>query len=275
MPGVTVQYQFAPFGVVVCRGCGLKFLSPRLAEVEALKLYQAESYFQAGEVGPGYDDYREARANWLKTFAVRLKPIRALQPPGRALDVGCGPGYFMEAAARQGYEVWGVDVSAYGVRLAREKFGERVLAGTLEQAAFAPQSFDLISAFDTFEHLYAPLSFLAQAGELLRPGGLLVITTPNARSWLARVSGRRWVSFKIPEHVFFWSPSPMIRALQDRYRIVAIESAGQYTSVGFLVRRLLGLRGLAASRMPAVVKGLGRINVWTDNGSMTVMAERR
>jgi len=273
-PGAALQHRFSPFAVVACRGCGLKFLSPRLPEAEVLKLYQAESYYQAGGVGPGYDDYRQARANWHKTFEARLAAIRAWQPAGRALDVGCGPGYFMEVAARQGYEVWGVDVSDYGRRLARASFGDRVLAGTLEQAPLEPQSFDLLTAFDTFEHLYTPLSFLSKARDLLRPGGLLVITTPNARSWLARVSGRRWVSFKIPEHVFFWSPSTIRRALGDQYRIVTIESAGQYTSVEFLVRRSLGLRGAAASRLQAVAGRLGQVNVWMDNGSMTVMAQR-
>ena len=274
-PGVEVRFDFPPFQVVACRGCRLSFLSPRLSEDEMLKLYQSEAYFSSGVPGQGYDEYLGVRANWHRTFRGRLQRIQRYRPTGRVLDVGCGPGYFMEVAAGLGYDVWGVDASAYAITLAQGSLAGRVRQATLETAGFEPESFDVITAFDTFEHIYDPLRFLDTARGLLKPRGLLAMTTPNARSWLARLSGRRWVSFKIPEHVFYWSPGPLARALAGRYAIQEVTSAGQVATLGFVARRLLGWGPNTRGPAAALLARLNRLAVYVNNGSLTVLADRR
>ncbi len=265
-------HEFPPYGVVACEGCGLVFLSPRPTEAAALALYQDPAYYDSETKGQGYDEYLELRGNWLRTFRGRLRQIRPHAPAGRVLDVGCGPGFFLDAAAELGYEAWGVDPSAYAVSLARERHGERVRVGVIESAAFEPASFDLLVAQDAFEHVYAPRRFLDAAHRLLKPGGVLAITTPDPTSLLARVSGRGWVSFKIPEHVYYWSPATIRRALAPAFEVRRLTSAGQFASAGFLLRRLLQL----GPRPPAALRGLlallGRVNVYTNNGSLTVIA---
>jgi SAM-dependent methyltransferase len=214
----------------------------------------------------------DARANWHKTFTRRLRAIHHYRPTGRVLDVGCGPGFFMEAAAQMGYDTWGIDPSTYIASVAQEKFGARVQEATIETADFASQSFDIMGAFDTFEHIYDPLKFLTAAHSLLKPGGLLAITTPDPTSRLARVSGRRWVSFKIPEHVFYWSPVTIRRALDRQFQVLEITRAGQYATLNFLLRRLLGAKMTASASV--LVKLLGRVSVYADNGSLTVIAAK-
>jgi SAM-dependent methyltransferase len=268
-------HDFAPFAVVACEGCGLAFLSPRPSQEAALALYQDPAYFGSDLAGQGYDEYLEVRANWVRTFERRLRQIRRHQPPGRALDVGCGPGFFLDAAEAAGYEAHGIDPSAPAVELARRRHGERVTLGVLESAAFPPGGFDLVAASDAFEHVYAPLRFLEAAHRLLQGDGLLAITTPDTGSLLARLSRRRWVSFKIPEHVYYWSRPTIRRALAPSFDVLEISSAGQYATVGFLLRRLLRLGPRPAGALRGMIALLNRVSVYANNGSLTVIARRR
>ena len=270
-----VLHEFPPFAVVRCSVCGLTFLRPRPVEEAALALYQDSGYYESDETGHGYDEYLEVRQNWVRTFERRLRRISRFKPTGRVLDVGCGPGFFLEVAADWGYDAWGIDPSAYAVELARRRHGERISADVLETAEFEAASFDLLVAQDAFEHVYSPLRFLEAASRLLRPDGILAITTPDATSLLARVSGRRWVSFKIPEHVYYWSPATIRRALEPAFETMEISSAGQYATAGFLLRRLLRLGTRRPALLCELIDLFNRVSLYANNGSLTVIAAKR
>lgn len=269
---MRVRFDFSPFRVVACNNCSLNFLSPRLTEATMLRLYQQQNYFKSAVPGQGYDEYLDVRQNWHRSFARRLRQIQKYRPGGRVLDVGCGPGFFLEAAAHMGYDVWGIDPSAYIVGVAQERFGARVRQGTIHTVDFEKSSFDVIVAFDAFEHFYDPLGFLDTTRELLKPRGVLAITTPDPTSMLARVFRRRWVSFKIPEHIFYWSRRPMERALEDRFLILEMTGAGQYATLSFLARRLFGLGPTVSGPVKLMLDALTRFSVYTHNGSLTVIA---
>ena len=129
-----------------------------------------------------------------------LALISAHVPAGRLLDIGCGYGLLLAEARSRGYDVLGLELSADGVRHAREQLDLPVLALTLEQAALEPGSFDAIVMTDVFEHLDDPVATLDLCCELLAPGGVLVLTTPDPSSWVARLAGRRWWSYLIAHH---------------------------------------------------------------------------
>ncbi len=132
-----------------------------------------------------------------------------------------------------------------------------------------------MTAFDAFEHVYEPRRFLDAAHALLRPGGVLTITTPDVTSLLARVSGRGWVSFKIPEHVYYWSPATMRRVLAPRFDVLEIRGAGQYATVGFLLRRALRVGPHSAAWLRRGADRLAGLSVYANNGSLTAIARRR
>ncbi len=271
----TLRYDFSPYGVVSCPGCGLLFLSPRLSESAILDFYAGQEYFVSPVSGRGYDEYLDARSNWIKTFSRRLDQIGKYQPPGKVLDIGCGAGFFLEAAQARGYDVYGLDPSAYIVQVARQRFGDRIQQGVIETADYPPETFDLVVAFDTFEHIYHPLEWLQAVWHLLKPGGLLAITTPDPTSLLARLSGRNWVSFKIPEHVFYWSPATIRRALAGNWEVLEISRAGQYATLGFLFRRLFRLPAEGPRWLRPLIALLNRFSLYSDNGSMTVIARKK
>jgi SAM-dependent methyltransferase len=274
-PVQDLRHDFAPYRVVSCSRCGLVFLSPRLTESAILKLYSDQEYYVSEVSGQGYDEYLEVQHNWVRTFTRRLEQIAKYQKPGKSLDIGCGPGFFLEAAQAQGYDTFGLDPSEYIIKVAREKFGDRVQVGLIESSSYPAHHFDLVVAFDTFEHVYHPLEWLAAVRRVLKTGGLLAITTPDPTSLLAKISGRKWVSFKLPEHVFYWSPSTIRRVLTEGWEVLEIHPAGQYASLGFLLRRLFRLptnpRGIIKWKFDLLKK----FSIYSDNGSMTVIARKK
>jgi SAM-dependent methyltransferase len=274
-PEQTLRYDFAPYRAVSCSRCGLVFLSPRLTESAILKLYSDQEYYISEVSGQGYDEYLEVRHNWIKTFTRRLNQITNYQAPGRVLDIGCGPGFFLEAAQAKGYNAFGLDPSDYIVKVAGEKFGGRIQKGVIETADYPADHFDLVVAFDTFEHVYHPLEWIAAARRVLKTGGLLAITTPDPTSLLAKASGKNWVSFKLPEHVFYWSPATIRRVLAEGWEILEIKPAGQYASLSFLFRRLLRLSSNPRGILKWKLDLLKKFSIYSDNGSMTVFARKK
>ena len=123
------------------------------------------------------------------------KLVRCVGAAGRVLDVGCSTGYLAQRLREQGNTVVGIEVDAEAADRAR-RWCERVVVGDVEtiELPFEPGSFDAVVAADVIEHLRAPERFLARARPLLRPGGRLVVSTPNVANWAMRLSllAGRW-----------------------------------------------------------------------------------
>src|SRR5260221_3248238 len=98
------------------------------------------------------------------------------------LDVGCGSGFITKRVAELGNEVIGVDASPDGIRLARlEHPGPRFEVGSAYDnltALAPPEGWDLILGLEIIEHLFSPKRFLENMYRHLRPGGLLILSTP-------------------------------------------------------------------------------------------------
>lgn len=99
----------------------------------------------------------------------------------RVLDAGCGGGDFTEGLAPAGYEVYGFDLNESAIRAAQKRgTGTFVVASIYDdfRPPFGIDSFDAIVCVEVIEHLYNPRIFVTRAKEALRPGGMLIITTP-------------------------------------------------------------------------------------------------
>jgi 2-polyprenyl-3-methyl-5-hydroxy-6-metoxy-1,4-benzoquinol methylase len=106
----------------------------------------------------------------------------------RVLDVGCSSGYLAERMQQRGATVIGLDVDEHAATLAR-RFCEEVYVGDVEtmELPFEPGSFDVVACGDVIEHLRDPQTFLERVRPLLRPGGRLVVSTPNIANWAMRL----------------------------------------------------------------------------------------
>ncbi|MET0238614.1 MAG: bifunctional 2-polyprenyl-6-hydroxyphenol methylase/3-demethylubiquinol 3-O-methyltransferase UbiG [Sphingobium sp.] len=108
----------------------------------------------------------------------------------RALDVGCGAGLLCEPLARLGAAVTGVDATPENIAVARdhaEKTGFAIdyRAGSVEALDIAP--FDIVTCMEVIEHVEDPALFISHLARLVRPDGLLILSTPN-RTPLSRLA---------------------------------------------------------------------------------------
>ena len=169
------------------------------------------------------------------TFRLRLHEIARHASPGRVLDVGTASGFFLEVAQHLGWDPFGVELSDYSARLAQRKFGaDRIWHGTLETAPFSPGSFDAIAMSDLLEHVLDPVATLQLAQSLLRPGGVLMVTTPDTASLTRRLMGTRWTHYKL-EHLTYWNPALLRRAAaQAGLEVLTIHPAWKVMTVRYL-----------------------------------------
>lgn len=131
------------------------------------------------------------------------------------LDVGCGSGTLLGLLKQRGFRVMGVDFSAEAANVAQTENGVRVVVGSLTDAAFPAESFDVVTLFHVMEHVANPREVLSEARRILRPGGAIVLQVPNIDSWQFRVFGSKWYGLDIPRHVIDYSKAAMLRLLRD------------------------------------------------------------
>ncbi|TDO59826.1 methyltransferase family protein [Kribbella sp. VKM Ac-2571] len=264
------------YGIAECLTCGLVQLQPTPTPETLRALYETDSYF--GGEGSGYSEYESQEQEYLATFREDVRRIAEFAPSGKVLEVGCGYGYFLQCALQAGYDAYGIDLSPTAVKWASERLPNRVYCGSLEEVPeIQGQQYDVIFGSHLIEHLTEPGAFLERAAGLLRPGGLLVLVTPNIASLLSRASGRRWVSYKIPEHVSYYDPRT-ITALLDRagFSVRAVDSAYQYYALPFVATRIRELLAPVSRLVPPIerLRPLNTRRIRVTSGSMRVIATR-
>jgi SAM-dependent methyltransferase len=229
-----------------CPACGLGWWE--WPDFNPAELYD-ETYFQSAESGDGYNDYAALEPGLRRTARARLRRIQSLVPrahaagPRRLLDIGCGTGVFLDEAVLDVWDAEGLEVSEYASAAARRRH-LRVQTAAMEFAAFPAAFYDCITMWDVIEHLRDPAGVLARASSALRPGGVLALSTGDLMSVVARLSGRRWHLFNLPEHLFFFSPASL-RALLGRagLRLVRVTREVYWAPLGYVRERLAKMFG--------------------------------
>ena len=229
------------------QACGLLWLDPQPIEEDVGKAYATYYTHQGAAAGTSLPKriFRQTRASYLRSTlgyerATSTRGWRWLAPlghvhPGGAqafaatvmflpapeggaslLDVGCGGGDFIAAMRELGWKVSGVETDPVAVERARGRTLD-VHLGDLESAAFDDVSFDAVTLAHVIEHVHDPQRLLAECRRILKPDGMLALTTPNSSSWGHRHFGRDWRGLEPPRHIHIFN-SKNIRHL--------LESAG-------------------------------------------------
>lgn len=221
--GVEHEYRTTttrPFPVVRCRTCRLSRLNPRPAVSELRRIYPPEYYAYhltdgAAEVsGVGQ---RLKRRMYQRRLGAQLDRL-GRPGPVRLLDVGCADGRLLTwwKSSRHGdrLETHGIEMSADAAERARTA-GHHVITGRFEtDTELEAGTYDLIIAAHVIEHVDDPVAFARRAAELLAPGGLFVVPTPNIDSWDARRFGRWWGGNHFPRHWTFYDPASITELAQ-------------------------------------------------------------
>jgi ubiquinone/menaquinone biosynthesis C-methylase UbiE len=137
----------------------------------------------------GYADAYTQKTNSGYSFRIRKQRVLELfdKPGGQVLDVGCGPGVLVSEVVTD-YECryHGVDIAPEMIRLAEARFNElrdvRFSVGTIDALAFGDSSFDAVLCVGVLEYLDDPAGAIEEMVRVLRPGGTLIVTLPNAQS---------------------------------------------------------------------------------------------
>jgi 2-polyprenyl-3-methyl-5-hydroxy-6-metoxy-1,4-benzoquinol methylase len=122
-------------------------------------------------------------------------------PNGRALDVGCGSGEILSNLQSLGWKVQGVDFDPAAVEAAQAR-GVIVHQGDLFEQNFPAESFDAIVMSHVIEHVPDPLSLIQECERILKPGGRLVMVTPNPKSLSHFWFGKAWRGLEPPRHLY-------------------------------------------------------------------------
>lgn len=191
------------YRTVACVRCGFEFVYPT-PTVAQLAAYYDQSY--AVPLTRDADNPARHRA--------RLAELERWMPArGRLLEVGCSYGYGLAEAQARGWQVAGVELSPTASQYAREHFGLDVFSGDLLDAPLADASFDAAVMWHVLEHTHDPRAQLERLHALLRPGGVLGLRVPNARSLGARAAGRSWLWRSLPAHLWYFSAATLPRLL--------------------------------------------------------------
>jgi 2-polyprenyl-3-methyl-5-hydroxy-6-metoxy-1,4-benzoquinol methylase len=188
--------------VVRCTACGLVYVNPRARVADLTEIYNS------GE-SSRVEYYRDAEVADRRTFA-EILGIAARLAPGRGalLDVGPCTGTLLVQAREAGFAVSGIEINAGAARMCRDERGLDVRTGVLEPDSYPPDSFDVVSMGDVIEHVPDPMATLRTVARILKPGGHVLISTPNVDSAAAR-----FLQVKPEEHIYYFSAETLSASL--------------------------------------------------------------
>jgi 2-polyprenyl-3-methyl-5-hydroxy-6-metoxy-1,4-benzoquinol methylase len=226
-----------------CEGCGIVFAADIPPERELAQAYQSSHP----------EGYSLEKKNRRRNFQRLIKTVAGyVQRKGqiRLLDVGSSTGLFLETV-RETFPDWiltGVEASTPAAEMARGRNGVRIIQGMFEIAEGIPGGQDIITMLDLIEHVRSPLEIICKANQSLKPGGVLVLTTPNIDSWTSKLFRTHWWSFRCM-HTLYFSPLSMKQVLaRGGFRVVKMRGLIRLFSLRYCLRHLgWSIQGPSAS----------------------------
>lgn len=201
----TVRYLLGSHTAVSCDDCGLLYNGDFLNAGPLAEVF-SESYYRDVQ-SEGFDHVFDGERDdpSAPIYAMGMDIVESVAGTSRVLDIGCAFGSFLDIAKARGWRVAGVEPSAYSSRFARDNRGHEVFTGTLTESPYGPEEFDLVTFWDVIEHVVEVTETVRHAAGLLKPGGIMILTTDNYRSLIS------FIALAIYWGTFGWITYPMRR----------------------------------------------------------------
>ncbi len=252
-----IKYSFSNQKIYECPVCLFKFLYPQPTKHELRELYKSEEYFFNGNFFNGendhifgYADYYAERFNKQRQFTkIARKCMQLLinyAPSShtnkfKLIEIGCGPGFFLEAAKEIGFEVSGIEFNPNIISKYTNQPSCPIKIEDYEKTSdHEPEAYDCIVLLDVIEHFRNPIKVIENTYQSLVPGGILVISTTDSGSLTSQILGKRLEDFRrVREHLYFFNRKNISTLLRKRcFRIYSIESIGHTFRLDHLFNRL-------------------------------------
>jgi len=262
-------------------GCGLVWLDPMPVEESISLAYRnyythqdterfsntlprrAYGLVQEGYLAHKYGYCNGSMATWKKLLGMLmyLHPGRRedvdfsimylpANPKGHLLEIGCGSGQILKKMQQMGWQVEGVDFDPSAVENAKRK-GLQVHIGTLKSQNYPGNHFDVIVMSHFIEHVHDPLKILREAHRILKPGGQVVLVTPNNESLGHRLFKEAWRGLEAPRHLYLFTLKALLELSQ--------KAGFKVKNVKITIRTARGIYLASRSIQKAVKGGRGKV----------------
>jgi len=208
-----------------CSNCGLIFLHPHPSKNDFSKYYPKNKYSVLTDSGQikhmrkiftlieclfQYCEYKSKTSKFLRFACLFFYPIKSMFRTtkvienGNYLDVGCGIGYFLFIMKYLGMNSHGVEPGEFDKKLS-EDYNLNIFNGTLLDAKYDANFFDVITLNHVLEHTNNPSEIMKELYRILKPGGYLIIGVPISNSLAFKIFGKYWAQLDTPRHLFIFS----------------------------------------------------------------------
>lgn len=195
--------------VSACERCGSYVKTPFFGPDELREMYAHYDH---------HERHFEPGAGEIDSLVAKVRRIERLVPAkGRLLEIGCGRGFLLSQALRRGWDVQGVELEgSAGDHLLPELRGRvRFIRSEEEFDRLEPGAFDAVCSYQVFEHLARPAASLRSWTRAVKPGGVIVLDTPNAGSLGARRHRQRWVHHARKDHFVLYTRRALERLARE------------------------------------------------------------
>lgn len=216
------------WGLARCEACSVVMTTPR-PNTAAIASFYPDGYGpherqSSTRLWTLLEDLRSAKSGCPNQRSVGWRLVAALfgsfsllevpwrQPGERLLEIGAGGGRNLAWAARNGWNVCGVDPSRDAAANVAKQ-GTPILVGNAENVALVDNYVDTVLMSHVLEHTHHPRAALAEAHRVLRPGGVVVVVVPNFGSLDVRLLRDAWYHLDLPRHLWHFTPAALERVL--------------------------------------------------------------
>ena len=221
----STRFRTPTFGLLCCSACGtFRIDPPPIARDDQSGDFYTAYYAARNLTAPDGGPPRRGRVSRFWKVVQQVPALR--KTADTVMDFGSGDGRLCYELSEAGWkDVVGVDVSRARVARARQQYpGIRFYDRPVQETDVATRSADLCVMDNVIEHLTEPSELIGQLQHYVKPGGRIVVITPNMESGQFRLLGRRWTPELAPHaHIFLFTPASLSQLL---------------TRAGFVVREV-------------------------------------
>src|SRR3989344_7177903 len=193
----------------------------------------------------------------------------------KLLEIGCGNGFFLEEAKREGYDVYGVEPGKPSVEKARSDIKKNIKNDIFKPKMFKKNSFDVICCFQTFDNIPNPNDILAECHKVLRKGGLMLFFNHDVGAWQNQLMGEKSPIIDI-EHTYLFDKNTMRQIFEKhKFKVLEVKSSFNIHHLSYWLHLFPIPHFLKIPLIKLLDKtGIGRIKLKFNPGNLVLFAKK-